>query len=124
MSPREAQSHIKRVLNKVDFPKEWVDEDRPKDSKNNEVFDVKVVEVDNEFFNLKQKLQKLNKQIALSQKYEQLLEQREHFLKKTPKEQEEFLRQLNKQELTRVPFYKMRLHYFNSHAREVQNFSD
>ena len=48
MSPKEARRHIKRVLNKVDGIQDKVE-------------DVKVVEEFNEFFNLKQELQNLNK---------------------------------------------------------------
>jgi len=124
MSPREAQSHIKRVLNMVNFPSEWQVKDQPKDSRDKEVFDVKVVEVENEFFNLKKKLQSLNKQIALSHRFEKLLEQREYFMNKTPLQRDKFLKHLDKQELTSVPFYKMRLHYFDSHRREVKDFTE
>ena len=48
MSPKEARRHIKRVLNKVAGMKD-------------KVYEVKVVEEFNEFFNLKQELQNLNK---------------------------------------------------------------
>ena len=61
MAPSEARRHIKRILNMVEG-----NEDK--------VYEVKVVEDFDEFFNLKQELKNLNKQIKLSQKYEAMLQ--------------------------------------------------
>jgi len=60
MSTGEARRHIKRMLNKVEGSRD-------------KVFDVKVVEEFDEFFNLKQELQNLNKHIAFSMRYELML---------------------------------------------------
>ena len=61
MAPSEARRHIKRILNMV----EGIEE---------KVYEVKVVEDFDEFFNLKQELKNLNNQIRLSQKYEAMLQ--------------------------------------------------
>lgn len=108
MSTKEATRHIKRMLNKVD----GLHKDK--------VYDVKVVEEFDEFFNLKQELQNLNKQIALSMRYEQMLAQMERFEEKPPDEKDQFLGQLDEQELTKVPFYRLCPNYFDVHRREVK----
>ena len=108
MSTKEATRHIKRMLNKVD----GLHKDK--------VYDVKVVEEFDEFFNLKQELQNLNKQIALSMRYEQMLAQMERFEENPPDEKDQFLGQLDEQELTKVPFYRLCPNYFDVHRREVK----
>jgi len=53
MAPKEARRHIKRILNMVEGLED-------------KIYEVKVVEDFNEFFNLNQELHNLNRQIALS----------------------------------------------------------
>ena len=82
MAPSEARRHIKRILNMVE-------------GMENQVWDVKVVEDFHEFFNLKQELQNLKRQIALSQKYERMLAQLEFFDQLSPDEKKQFLERLD-----------------------------
>ena len=86
MAPSEAQRHIKRILNMVegfDAEKQRAD---PHRHNNKIIYEVTVVEDFNEFFNLKQELQNLNRQMQLSHKYELMLKQLELYQKKTPEE--------------------------------------
>jgi len=106
MAPGEARRHIKRILNMV----EGIED---------KIYSVNVVEDFNEFFNLKQELQNLNRQIALSQKYELMLTQLEKFRDKTELQKKDFLKKLNQLPTTTQPFYRICPNYFEMHKQNL-----
>jgi hypothetical protein len=109
MAPGEARRHIKRILNMVE-------------GNENKIYSVNVVEDFHEFFNLKQELQNLNRQITLSQKYELMLTQLDKWQKKSKLQKKEFLRKLDNLPTTKQPFYKICPNYFESHKHNLMQW--